>query len=356
MSSGCTLVTRKIDVQGNVIEWDNMAHMSQPTRKIILDKSFIQAERANAKRILALRKTGAVFVLTDTLIYELCTDSRSAIWPSVQKKLFHVADAIEVWHHTSHLLKQEIETHTPVAGPLDYQATEGMREWFKGGQVYVPANLEELKRSHEQLREKETVDALISDCRRFCERVPEQIEKLHRNCAGIESIVRMKEWLRHQIINEHGNAGDLEQYIPGAENSLEPEWFAYHFQQGVLALYGVYILKYGLKNQPGKDFVHTKLDSDYVTLLHYADALATNETSGSLSDMCRWVYGDTRVVFSTHDMDQMMPTENEVRFNAYLRWESRGQPSDSAGEDWYCVEDQFYKELWQNLAEARSNV
>lgn len=283
--------------------------MLQPTWKIILDKSFIQAESADGRRVLALRKKGAVFVMTDTLIYELCTDERLTIWPSVQKKLFRVADAIEVWHHTSYLLKREIETHAPVAEPVDLQATEGVREWFKGGQVYVPANLEELKKSHEQFREKESVDALISDCRRFCEDRPEQIEKLHGNRAGVESIVRMKEWLRHQIIKEHGNSDDLKQYIRGAEESLGPEWFAYHFQRGVLALYGVFILKYGLQNQPGKDFVHTKLDSDYMTLLHYADALATNETSGSLSDMCRWVHGDTRVVFSTHDdIDQVMPS------------------------------------------------
>ncbi|MEQ1934916.1 MAG: DUF2934 domain-containing protein [Fimbriimonadaceae bacterium] len=323
-----------------------------------MDKSFIQAESANAKRILAIRKTGAVFVLTDTLIYELCTDSKSAIWPSVQKKLFHVADAIEVWHHTSHLLKHEIEKHKPVAEPVDHHATEGMREWFKGGQVYVPANLEELKSSHEQLREKEVVDDLIIDCQRFCERVPEHIEKLHRNCAGVESIVRMKEWLRHQIIKEHGNADDLEQYIRGAEDSLGPEWFAYHFQRGVLALYGVYILKYGLKNQPGKDFVHTKLDSDYLTLLHYADALATNETSGSLSDMCRWVHGDSRVVFSTHDIDRVMPIENEVRIKAYLRWESQGWPAGEANEDWYWAEEQIYDDLWQKLEQngAETNL
>jgi hypothetical protein len=329
-----------------------------------LDKSFIQAESANAKRILALRKAGAVFVLTDTLIYELCTDSKSKnpknpkIWPSVQKKLFHVADAIEVWHHTSHLLKQEIEKHKPVAGPVDHHATEGMREWFRGGQVYVPENLEELKSSHKQLREKEAVAALISDCQRFCERMPEQVEKLHRNRAGVESIVRMKEWLNHQIIREHGNADDLEQYIRGAEDSLGPEWFTYHFQQGVLALMGVFILKYGLKNQPYdlknqpvKDFVHTKLDSDYVTLLHYADALATNETSGSLADMCRWVHGDCRAVFSTHDMDRVMPLENEVRIKAYLRWENQGRPAGKDIEDWYWAEGRLYEELWQKLVE-----
>src|SRR3954465_5711312 len=97
--------------------------MTQTNRKMILDKSFLQAEARSCRRLGALRLCGCTFVLTDTLVYELCTGSRDTLWNEAQRKLRVLADVIEVWRHTGELLKDEVVTQTPVASPLDEEMT-----------------------------------------------------------------------------------------------------------------------------------------------------------------------------------------------------------------------------------------
>lgn len=76
-------------------------------RKVILDKSFLQAESRACRRLHALWQCGCTFVLTDTLVYELCTGSRDSMLAEAQRKLFDFADSIEVWRHIGELLKEE---------------------------------------------------------------------------------------------------------------------------------------------------------------------------------------------------------------------------------------------------------
>lgn len=71
------------------------------------------------------------------------------------------------------------------------------------------------------------------------------------------------------------------------------------------------MLKYGEKDSPGKEFLNTKLDADYAALLHYADALAANETKGNLADMCWWLYCGSKKLFSTSDGDAVLLSEDE---------------------------------------------
>ncbi len=88
--------------------------MGQSTRKVILDKSFLQAESKACPRLGALRLSGCTFVLTDTLVYELCTGRRDRLWIEAQRKPWEFADSIEVWWHTAELLGHEIAMQAPV--------------------------------------------------------------------------------------------------------------------------------------------------------------------------------------------------------------------------------------------------
>lgn len=70
--------------------------MATSSRKIILNKSVFQADRKDCRRLRALRQCGCSFILTDTLVYELCTGSRDSMWAEAQRKPFDFADTIEV--------------------------------------------------------------------------------------------------------------------------------------------------------------------------------------------------------------------------------------------------------------------
>src|ERR1035441_5760585 len=99
---------------------------------IILDKNFLQKEDRKTPRLRALARCGCVFVLIDTLIYELCSDKKlPSLWPSLQKKLFPFADRLHLWFHASELLNQEVTTSQAVAGPEDDAATQTLRDWFR---------------------------------------------------------------------------------------------------------------------------------------------------------------------------------------------------------------------------------
>ena len=144
--------------------------MPNQRRSVILDKSFLQAESKDCNRLHFLKDAGCVFVLTDTLIYELCTNidkktQRNDQWPAIQRKLFPFADRIEIWRHTADILRIEIETQRPINSPINEAVTEGFRTWFQTGQSYVQSDLEAIGKSAKQQREVFSVDALIAECR-----------------------------------------------------------------------------------------------------------------------------------------------------------------------------------------------
>lgn len=292
-------------------------------------------------------------MLADTLIYELCTDKRETFWPAIQRKLFRFADSIEVWDHIGPLGKREIRDQRPLIEPVQHELTALVREWFRREVQFVPPDLRELAAAYMRAREQRNVCSLIKACRAFCVNHPKMTQEFQKDSKTGKKIaaafVADIKLLNDNIRRDHGNVEDQELYIQEAENGLGPEWFAYHHQKSVLALYAVFMLKYGLTNKPGKDFRHTKLDSDYVALLHYADALATNETAGSLSDMCSWMYGTSKLVFSTHDLDRSLPFEDETRVCAYYRWLDQGAPEGEDRLHWFWAQDVLLSRLWERL-------
>lgn len=327
--------------------------MSSLHPKVILDKCFIQAEGQDCPRLKALHRAGAIFVLADTLIYELCTDERKTFWPSVQRKLFHFADSIEVWDHIGPLLYREIRDQHPLTDPVNHGLTQQVRDWFRSGVEHVPHDLQKMAADYQKEREQRNVCALIIECRSFCTNNLQMTQEVQRDkklgAQRVADLVGDAQRLTDNIRKNHGNAMDSELHIQGADMGLGPEWFAHHLQKGILALYGVFMLKYGLTNKPGKDFRNTKLDSDYAVLLHYADALATNETAGSLSDMCKWMYGKSRMRLSTQDVRQALSSEDEIRRSAYYRWQDCGRPEGLDQDHWFWAEAHLTSKLWERL-------
>ena len=319
-------------------------------RKIILDKSFIQAESQDCRRLNYLRDTDCVFVLTDTLIYELSSGANSMQWPAAQRKLFPFADQIEVWYHVGELLKQEIATKKPLLSPVNQEFTEKIRTWFRKGTIWVPPDLAEKVAEAKKQREIDTAQSAIKDSLEFSRINPLYTRQIQKGGAmakaAIPEVINHKEIIAWQVRREHGNPDESDLYIPGAETGLSPEWFVYQNARSVLALRMVYMSKYGLVNTPGKDFIHTSLDSDYASLLHYADALATNETIGSLNDMRKWMYGDSKKLFSTDHIDASLPSHRQIELKAYQKWLDNGVTHGHHETDWFWAKRALAESIW----------
>jgi hypothetical protein len=328
-------------------------------KAVILDKSFVQAEGKQCRRLRALREGGCVFVLTDTLLYELCTGKRDTMWLEVQRKLFDFPDDIEVWRHTAELLKEELDQKRPVLGPYSEELTERTRDWFRSRQQYAPPDLKEVCRQAEQQREQASVESLIKMCRTLAGMAAEVCKNLQYAVSHREDVSRFCHLsvndprLLHWLIRlKHGVPTEQDIYLPGAENGLDERWFAYHEARCHLALFCVFMVRYGECGTPGIDFCHTKLDADYLALLHYGDGLATNETSGSMADMCSWLYGRTKRVFCTADIDALMPTTEEVQINAFYQWEQQGRTHGHDVDDWSTAERRLWRDAWGRLDSA----
>ncbi len=94
---------------------------------------------------------------------------------------------------------------------------------------------------------------------------------------------------------------------------------------------------------------NTKLDADYLALLHYADGLASDETAGDMAAMSQWLFGNTKKFISSSQLLSQLPTENAIRRTAYDVWERTGRTHGHDLADWFKAESDLYEVLWGDL-------
>ena len=326
------------------------------SRLIILDKNFLQSEDKTTPRLRALAHCGCEFVLTDTLIYEFCSDANPRLWPSLQRKLFPFADRLHLWFHTAKLLRREVCGNRPIDGPEDGFATRCLHEWFRSGQVYVPENLRDIVNEAHQQREVDTMEKVAPMARSVGWLCNSFTTDLRRRANNREDINRLclkfvddKSIISWTIKACHGNPDSQENYIPDAADRINVGWFAYHHARVTLALICVFLKKYGLSDNPGKKFPNTKLDADYLALLHYADGLASDETTGDMADMSQWLFGNKKKFINTTQLRLLLPTEDAIRRTAYHEWERTRRTHGHDLADWYKSESDLYEVLWEKL-------
>jgi hypothetical protein len=326
-------------------------------RLVILDKNFLQREDRSTPRLRALALAGCEFVLTDTLIYEICSDTRlSQLWPSIQKKLFPFVDQLHLWFHTAEILRREVAQNGPVNGPEDTDATRRLRDWFRSEIVYVPSDLKETVASAYQQREVDSMEKVAPMARAVGAIIA------NRNAKDTSRGVPkhdLEVWIRENFDDDnqlrwligacYDNSDSPENHIPDAERRITSDWFAYHNARVTLALIGIFLVKYGLSESPGKKLPNTKLDTDYLALLYYADALATDETTGDMAEMCRWLYGTTKKCISSDRLFATIPGEDQVRLNAYYRWVECSRTHGHDVADWLDAEGELYQKMWDSL-------
>ena len=200
-------------------------------RIVILDKNFLQSEPRSTPRTNGLSKCGCEFALTDTLIYELCSDKRGpSVWRSIQTKLFPFADRLHLWIHAAALLKEEIANNRPTSGPEDVRGTARLRDWFRSGSTYVPDDLSEIVEEAHQQREVATVEKIDPMARSFGHMITESARSSgfeileHQNISQLAlhnlNDVRLIRWA---INSAHGNPASVECHIPDAADRITPD-------------------------------------------------------------------------------------------------------------------------------------
>jgi hypothetical protein len=319
-------------------------------RLVILDKNFLQKEDASTPRLRALALAGCEFVLTDTLIYELCSDRRlSQLWLSIQMKLFDFVDRLHVWFHTAELLRREVVQKEPINGPEDADATRRLREWFRSRRVFVPSNVEDIVKSAYQQREVDSMEKVAPMARAVGDMIADRFKKVTGRKATKDDLGG---WIENNFNDEclvkwmlracYGNdVKSPETHIPNAEEWITPDWFAFHNARATLALIGIFLMKYGLSETPGKKFPNTKLDTDYLALLYYAE--------GDMAQMCGWLYGSTKKYISSDRLFAALPSEDEIRLNAYYLWGASGRTDGHDVTDWLNAEKELYVKMWESL-------
>ncbi|MCX6865921.1 MAG: hypothetical protein NTV46_06820 [Verrucomicrobia bacterium] len=304
--------------------------MKKPS--VILDKSFLQAERRDCFRLHLLANAGCRLVLIDTAVYELATDSKDEErWQKMQRKLADLADSIEVWYHVSDLLNHEIARQNAIDSPVDEDGTLRLRELLKTGKPWVPSDFGPITRKAKRQRERDSVIALIGYFRKWMKKAPDLCAEVRKRFSAgnkldglLKGIVNSDDWIKMVLRDFHGKRNNREFYIEGAKEGLDDRWFARHHARSVLARWCICLPRFGPKDVPGPNFCNTKLDCDYLIALHFADFLATNETRGDMATMCAWLYGSSKGVFSVQRFDTLLPQESEIPRYSSIRCGSVG--------------------------------
>lgn len=323
-------------------------------RIVLLDKNFIQKRRMD-RRLGRIVACGCSIVLSDNVVYELCSDRDAGRWAEAQQKLFDFAGNLVFWRHTAELLRSERDTGKP-ATPIDEGATEQLRQWFKSRQVYVPQDRESLVAEASQQREGDTYGELAKHARNIGRLWPDFVCELRRRWIASEdvsplcrSFLNVRDRINQYVRNEHGDSADQETYISGAELGLDESWFTFHHARSILALTCVFLGKYGFDNQASKSFPNTMLDANYLALLNYADGIATDETTGDLASMLDWLYGGRRKLISSGHVDERLPSDDQIRLDAFDIWEKSGQTHGHHVVDWVAAEKRLCEGKWDSL-------
>lgn len=303
-----------------------------------------------------LAKAGCSLVMIDSLPFELCTSQNENRWLHVQKKLMQCPDSIEVWTHTGEMLKAEVEANKATESPTDAELTERTVSWFRSGRTYVPPDIKQITPHYVRQREVDSVKALLSDCERLKRSVGELAQQVTNKpyAATYEichAFVNNESNIRDSLARNHGNESDKETFIPDASVRMNETWLAFHHAKCCLALLCLYVHKYGNTITPAKwkDIENTKTDTDYLECLAFADALATNETSGDLEKLFRWMYGSTKKFITIEKLDSLAVSHQDIAFRAYQCWEESGHTHGHDVSDWLFAEADLHNRMWASL-------
>ena len=266
-----------------------------PKKRAIVDASFIRSCPENGSAVRALVDQGYHLVLTDYLVYELCSSGDPKRWSDAANKLAPFSDELECWHHSAKMLRTECETKHPVEEIRDDQITNLLRKQLKKDPSYLPADILQLVGYHGQQRERDTPSAAFRSftaLRPMATSLENAISnKGLKECTpGCAAFVQNRQNVDKII--------DMVADLPKS-NIVDDNWMSRHIFQSHLALFCDY-LRSGAPDIPSlpegakKRWINRFHDLDYLTMLSGADAIASQEISGEQRWYREWIYGKSK--------------------------------------------------------------
>ena len=296
-------------MKGDTKQVDNQANSNgqAASPRIIIDASYIRGMSGDGAPLRAMCEQGGRIVLIDTLVYELCSTSDRNQWRASKLKLVECRDAVEVWEHVPVMYKVELKENRPYGDPLHRESTERLRFQLANDPQYEPDNLDEIIEQERQRREDPSVPELFQNFAKLSEE-PEFKEIAARiksklphdeEAVRISSAVINDPKIIRSVIDVVRSATENDMAVSLDPKDVNEKWVIWHFSRSLLTVF-CDCLRRGenentfsrLSKRLRKRLNNVKHDLDYLTLLAFADVIASRETKGELFYYRRWMFGD----------------------------------------------------------------
>ncbi len=283
-----------------------MEHI-EPSTAVVLDASFLNAVSREGTQLDFLVSRGYELAVPETLIYELCTSRDMNRWNVAQRKLSPFSEKTQVWLPVGNILRQEVARSEPVHTPVNSASTDTFRTWLRNG-TRIPQQVQTSAHASREDREALPAKALLQACDRLSRPLNELAQAIE--CRSLDqakddcySFVNDHSMIRELVKLAHSNPKNNDLYIQDIEDRIDDSWFAFHHVKSLLALLCLYVRRYGTKapHDSWNTLGNIRLDSHYLQLLYFGAGIASNETSGEMIHMCRWMYGDNKKFLTLDD-------------------------------------------------------
>ena len=292
--------------------------------RIIIDASYIHGMQKDGAPLRTICEQGGRIVITDTLVYERLTSCPNQ-WPETKSRLVACRDAIEVWEHVSEMCKVELKKNRPYGDPLHHDRTEGLRSELANDLQYEPDNLKEIIEKARREREGSNVPELFRNFANLNEEFKEEITaKIKDRTPHDKEVVQTC----YDAINDPKSIRSMVDIIRSVMKNdmdilLNPKdvnekWIIWHYGKSLLTIFcdcgrrGENAFR-KISERYKKRLYNIKHDLDYLTLLAFADAIASRETKGEQYYYRRWMFGDSsKSSISSYEKEQIMHTLRQM--------------------------------------------
>ena len=286
--------------------------------RIIIDASYIHGMQKDGTPLRTIYEQGGRIVISDTLVYERLTSCPNQ-WPATKSRLVACRDAIEVWEHVSEMCKVELKKNRPYGDPLHRDRTEGLRSELANDLQYEPDNLGEIIEKARQEREGSNVPELFRNFAKLNKEFKEEITaKIKDKTPHDKEVVQTC----YHAINDPKSIRSMIDIIRSVMKNdmdilLNPKdvnekWIIWHYGKSLLTIFcdcgrrGENAFR-KISEKYKKRLYNIKHDLDYLTLLAFADAIASRETKGEQYYYRRWMFGDaSKPSISSYEKNQIM--------------------------------------------------
>ena len=222
-------------------------------------------------------------------------------------------------------VRSSLKKNRPYGDPLHHDRTEGLRSELANDLQYEPDDLEAIIEKVRQEREGSNIPELF---RNFAKLNKEFKEKITAKIKG--KMPHDKEVVQtcYDAINDPKSIRSMVDIIRSVTNNdmdvlLSPkdvneEWVIWHYGKSLLTIFcdcgrrGENAFR-RISEKYEKRLYNIIHDLDYLTLLAFADAIASRETKGEQSYYRRWMFGDaSKPLIRSYEKEQIMHTFRQM--------------------------------------------